>query len=139
MNFLETPELGLVLNTKMTMEEAEIAGAFVDESIALEVLEPAPVHCTLLNNCLHFLVLKARQPGQYRCIADMKCGQQNEACGAYPVQLPQPGDILPYLYPGGFSACLDISKFFHMFLMREEEYFFLRIIHLITGLTYCYR
>jgi hypothetical protein len=49
-----------------------------------------------------------------------------------------PGDILPLMYPGGFSSVIDASTFFHMFLTVDEERKFMGIIHPEIGEHYCY-
>jgi hypothetical protein len=49
-----------------------------------------------------------------------------------------PEDILPRMYPGGFSSVIDASKFFHMFLTVDEEGQFMGIIHPYTGDLYWY-
>jgi hypothetical protein len=40
-----------------------------------------------------------------------------------------PEDVLPRMYPGGFSSVIDVSKFFHMLLTVDEERKFMGIIH----------
>ena len=50
-----------------------------------------------------------------------------------------PDYILPYLYSGGFSASLDLSKYFHMFLTKPEEHKFMGLTHPGTRDTYVYR
>jgi hypothetical protein len=49
-----------------------------------------------------------------------------------------PEDILPRMYPGGFSSVIDASKFFHMFLTVDEERQFVGLIHPDTGDHYWY-
>jgi hypothetical protein len=120
----------------MTTEEHAIAVAFVDELSALGVVGPTTEQ--ILNNCPIFTVPKAGQPGLYRCIADGKRGNINDACVADPVQMSCPEDILPCLYPGGYSAVVDASKYFHMFKTREDEHQYLGIIHPGTGELLCY-
>jgi hypothetical protein len=68
----------------------------------------------------------------------MKKGHQNKSCAAYPVHMACPEDILPRMYPGGFSSVIDASKFFHMFLTVYEELKFMGLIHPDTGDHYCY-
>ena len=139
MNFLKTPLPGLVANAPMNPDELATAIKFVDELISLGVLEEEPYPGNVVNNCSLFLVPKPGQPGQYRCIADMKKGGQNQMVGADPVQMTVPGDILPRLYPNGFSATLDIAKFFHMFPTVEEERPYLGCVHPGTGRMYRYK
>jgi hypothetical protein len=136
MNFMTEPPPGLVENTKMTEAEHKIACDFVDELGRLGVVGPTTEQ--ILNNCPIFTVPKPGQPDQYRCIADGKRGNINDACAADPVQMSCPDDILPFLYPEGFSAVVDASKYFHMFKTREDEYQYLGIIHPGTGEVLCY-
>lgn len=139
MNFLKLPAAHLTQNSRMTPTELETAVDFVDELISLGVLELVPPNETLTNNCPLFLVPKPGQPGQFRCIADMKKGGQNAGCVGDPVQMTSPQIILPLLNEGGFSASLDLAKFFHMFLTVESERNFLGLIHPGTGVHYRYR
>jgi hypothetical protein len=136
MNFLAVPPPILVANANMTPEELACAVSFLDELISLGVLELAARE--LLNTCPLFIVAKPGQPGQYRCIADMKRGHQNDCCVSDPVHLTCPDDILPRMYPGGFSAVVDASKFFHMFLTQDAERQFMGMIHPLTGVHYWY-
>ena len=139
MIFLATPLPGLVSNAPMNDEELATAITFVDELISLGVLEEEPSPENVVNNCSLFLVPKPGQPGQYRCIADMKKGGQNKVVGPDPVQMTSPGDILPRLYPGGYSATLDIANFFHMFPTIETERIFMGCIHPGNGKMYRYK
>ena len=68
-----------------------MAYKFVEELIALGVYERVPPGSVILNNCPLFLVPKPGQPGQWRCIANMKDGGQNEVCVGRPrPPLPTP-------------------------------------------------
>jgi hypothetical protein len=49
-----------------------------------------------------------------------------------------PEDILPQMYPGGFSSVIDASKFLHIFLTVDEERKFMGLIHPYTGDHYWY-
>ena len=129
MNFMENPQPGMVSNQDLKGEELKEAVKFVDELIALRVLQPPPTLLKILNNFPLFLVPKPGQPGQFRTIADGKAGGQNKVCVADPCHMTSPDHILPYLYPGGFSATLDLSKYFHMFLTHPEEYQHLGLLH----------
>jgi len=139
MNFLEFPAPGLVDNPTCNPGETDAMVKFCDELISLGVLEEVPEGAALLNNCPMFTEDKPGQPGQLRCIADAKRGGQNDCCGADPVHLPTPQDILPHLYPGGYSAVIDASKYFHCFLTREDERPYLGMVHPRTGKHYWYR
>lgn len=83
--------------------------------------------------CPLFVVPKLGQPGQWRCIADMKRGGQNACCGLDPTYLPSAKDILPQLYSGGWSAIADASKYFHNYSTLPCERDLIGIIHPITG------
>ena len=117
----------------MTDEQLAIAHQFVDELIALGVYERVPPGSAILNNCPLFLVPKPGQPGQWRCIANMKDGGQNEVCVGDPVHLSQPQDILPHSIPGDISTVIDASKFFHMFRTEAAERKYMGLIHPTTG------
>ena len=129
MNFMDVPTPGLVPNQDLKPEELKEAINFVDELIELHVLLPPPPLLKILNNFPLFLVPKPGQPGQFRTIADGKTGGQNKVCVADPCHMTSPDHILPFLYPGGFSATLDLSKYFHMFLTHPDEHKFLGLLH----------
>jgi hypothetical protein len=131
MNFLISQEGELVLNSVMDDVEQEAAGRSIDELISLGVLLLATG--PLRANCPLFCVDKPNQPGQKRCIADMKRGGQNACIGKDPVYLSQKETILPRLYPGGYSAVADASKQFHNFKTKPSERLYLGCIHPITG------
>jgi hypothetical protein len=132
MNFLVTPEGELKLNAKMDDGEREAAGKFVDKLEALGVLGEA--QGKLKANCALFCVDKGpKQPDEKRCIADMKQGGQNKCIGKDPTFLVQSDDILPHLYPGGWTAIADASKYFHNFKTHPEEHLFLGCIHPVTN------
>jgi hypothetical protein len=137
MNFLIEPTGELVLNATMDELELEAAGKFVDQLMALGVLQAAEGE--LLANCPLFCVDKPFQPGEKRCIADMKSGGQNACIGKDPVYLTQKRSILAMMYANGWSAVADASKQFHNFATRPEERKYLGCIHPITGqqLVYC--
>jgi hypothetical protein len=80
-----------------------------------------------------FTVAKAGQPGQWRVIADMKNGGQNDHIGKDPVHLPKAGGILEKLYTGGWSAIVDASKFFHNFPTHPQDRPYLGCLHPKTG------
>ncbi len=88
-----------------------MAVAFVTELIELGVLiRAADIGVEVCNNFPLFLVPKAGQPGQYRCIADGKRGGQNSNCVPDTCMMTSPDHILQRLYRGGWSAVLDMSK-----------------------------
>jgi hypothetical protein len=87
------------------------------------------------------------QSGDHGCVCDEDdCGTDriNQPCtyrghartGCHTVTCPE--DILPQMYPGGFSSVIYASKKFHMFLTVDEEHKFMGIIHPDTGDHYWY-
>jgi hypothetical protein len=132
MNFLITPEGELQLNSKMDEAERIVAGKFVDELKSLGIL--AKAEGPLKANCALFCVEKGpKQPDEKRCIADMKKGGQNDCIGKDPTFLVRSEDILPHLYPGGWTAIADASKYFHNFKTHPDERLYLGCIHPVTG------
>ena len=136
MNFMILPTGDLVLNNDLEGEQLTVAAKFVDQLIDLGVLEEAD---TILANCPLFCVTKAGQVDEWRPIADMKRGGQNQCCASDPVYFQRGHDILNRLYAGGFSAVADQSKYFHNFLTVPAERPYLGTIHPITGKRYVYR
>ena len=110
--------------------------------IALGVLwEPAndnEVPIDVLTNAPVFTVSKPGQPGQYRCIADMLAGGQNEAVGNDPVILLRASHIIDEMYHGGFSAIFDFSKYFYNFPTRAEDRPYLGLLHPTTEALLAY-
>ncbi len=139
MNFMKPPKPGLIQNQKMNPEELKVATAFVEELRQLGVIERcADFDVELVNNFPLFLVPKPGQPGQWRCIANGKDGNQNEVCVGDPCMMTSPNHILPHLYEGGYSAILDMSKYFHMFNTVVGEWIYLGLLHPVTGEKYFY-
>ena len=138
MNFLKEPTPGLTQNSDMTDEQLVAAGEFVDELISLGVLQMPPKDRETLLNAPLFVLPKAGQPGQWRCIADMLRGGQNMCIGVDPTILPRANDILQSLYRGGYSAVVDMSKYFYQFRTRATERKWLGTIHPVTGTMYEY-
>ena len=122
----------------MTSEQSEIAGAFMDELIGIGAVEEAPLDDPVSATIPLFCVPKAGQPGQWRIIANMKTGGQNDVIGSDPTYLPRVSTILPHLYSGGWSATVDASKIFHQFSVVVTERKYLGTIHSITGKLYRY-
>ena len=104
----------------------------------LKVLREPEEGCEIVANAPLFTVPKPGQPGQYRCIADMLKGGQNESVGSDPVFLPRAPHILEQLYTGGYSAVVDMSKYFWNFRTRAEDRPYLGTLHPTTRrlLTY---
>ena len=130
MIFMESPEPRLVPNQPMDNSQKELAVEFVEELKSLGVLKAAAEHNVKLeNNFPLCLVPKPGQPGQYMYIDNGARGGQNEKCVADPCFMTSPDHILPKLYRNGWSATLDMSKYFHLFLTAREERKFLGLIH----------
>ena len=138
MRFLvELKGIQLEDSPELTEEQLEVVVKFVEELISLGVLEEADG--PLQRVCPLFVVPKPGQPGQWRCIADMRRGGQNEFSSCDPIYMPSSKDILPHMYKGGWSAVADMSKYFHNFLTLPEERNLMGVIHPVTGKHYRYR
>ena len=133
MNFMTQPPHVITPNAPMTDEQVEIAAEFIDELWHIGVFELIPDGCEMLANVPLFTIPKPGQPGQWRVIADMKNGGQNDHIGKDPVHLPKAAGILEKLYTGGWSAIMDASKFFHNFPMHPHDRPYLGCIHPKTG------
>jgi len=131
MRFLLNPGTKLVPNPVMTPEQQAVVEIFVNELLDLGVLRK--VDSPLRRVCPLFVVAKAGQPGQWRCIADMCRGGQNKCCSLDPVYLPCPHDTLPMLYTNGWTAIADASKYFHNNQTLPEERELIGIIHPTMG------
>ena len=138
MNFLKPPSATLVDNAEMTDSELAAATEFVDELVSLGVLRQAEEGMKILSNAPLFVVPKPGQPGQWRCIADMKAGGQNACIGADPCFLPRTRHILDEMYVGGFSAVVDLSKYFHNFPTHPDDRPYLGCIHPVTKILFTY-
>jgi hypothetical protein len=136
MNFLTEPRHQILPNAPMNAEELKVAEEFVDELVALGVLRPptdpdgSPFD--VVTNAPLFTVPKPGQPGQYRCIADMLKGGQNESVGSDPVVLPRASHIIDEMYHGGYSAVYDFSKYFYNYPTRAEDRPYLGLLHPVT-------
>ena len=131
MRFMVDPGTDPVDNSPLTEEQQEVVIKFIEELKELGVLRKATV--PLRRTCPIFVVPKPGQPGQWRCIADMKRGGQNACCSQDPIYLPSCHDILPQLYTGGWSAVADASKYFHNYTTVPQERDLIGIIHPVTG------
>ena len=139
LNFIVSPEGGLVPNPAMDADQMATAVEFVEELIDINVLEAVPDGQVLLRNGPLLVIPKAGQPGQWRVLSDMKRGGQNAYIANDPVLLPRLVDILPALCPGGYLAVVDVSKEFYHFPTRPDERPYLGLIHPSTGKHYWYR
>ena len=138
MNFLKDPVAHLWDNSTTSPSQMEAGVAFVEELIALGVLELAPDDDPIMANAPLFVLPKPGQPGQWRVLANMKDGGQNAAIGSDPVYLPRVDTILPHMYTGGWSAVVDASKFFYQFPTVVSERRYLGLVHPQTGVHYRY-
>ena len=138
MNFLTTPPEGLPPNADMDEEQQAVAGMFVTELVELGICGWAPSDRPVLLNAPLFVVSKEGQPGEWRVIADMHRGGQNECMGNDPVFLPRTAHILDQMYTGGFSAMVDASKFFYQFPTHPEDRPYLELLHPVTKEIYEY-
>jgi hypothetical protein len=84
------------------------------------------------------VVPKEGQPGEWRVIADMLRGGQNECMGNDPVFLPRTAHILDQMYTGGYSAMVDASKFFYQFPTHPDDRPYLGLLHPLTKEIYEY-
>jgi hypothetical protein len=128
MNFLKTPSAEVTDNSEMDDEQICIAEEFINGLVKLGVLMAIPPEEMLANGPL-FCVPKPGQPGQWRIIADMKRGGQNSTIGADPMVFPKTGTILDQMYTGGWSAVVDVSKYFYHFNTRPEDQPYLGCLH----------
>ena len=78
------------------------AAAFVNELLDLGVIWSLEEGMTIVANAPLFVVPKEGQPGQWRIIADMRKGGQNECIGAGSFFLPRTSHILEEIYEGGY-------------------------------------
>ena len=140
MNFMETPTPKLCPNQELKGEALKEAIKFTDELVELGVIREAVPKDKVVNNFPIFLVEKphVEKEKSYRCIADGKAGGQNDVCVGDPCQMTSPDHILPHLYKNGWSGVVDASKYFHMFLTREDEQRFLGLIHPGNNKMYLY-
>ncbi|CAJ1948036.1 unnamed protein product [Cylindrotheca closterium] len=128
-NFVKDPSPCIQPNAPMdaTMEEA--ASAFVDEFMSLGVVRDIDEGRQILTNAPLFVVPKEGQEGQWRVIADMLRGGQNDCVAQDPVYMPQISHIIDEMYTGGYSAVVDLSKFFYNFPTHAEDRPYLGLLH----------
>ena len=137
-NFLVPPPTTLTPNSDMSEAGLVAAGAFVDELLSLGAIRSTEDGMKMLANAPLFVVEKPGQPGQWRVIADMKEGGQNDCIGSDPVFLPRANHILEEMYTGGYSAVVDMSKYFYNIPTHPDDHPFLGLVHPITGALYTY-
>jgi hypothetical protein len=139
MNFLKEPTRHVLPNANLTLEQQIIPGDFADELVTLGVLLPETNTEKVVSNAPLFCLPKAGQPGQWRILADMKLGRQNEVIGSDPTIFSRSDVILmSQLFSGGYSTVVDASKFFYQFATRPAERKYLGLIHPIRMRCYFY-
>jgi hypothetical protein len=132
MNFLTTPPEMIHQNANMDEEQVEIAADFVEELVSLGVLRLPKDAQDIVLNAPFSVVTKPGQPGQWRCTADMLWGGQNQCVGSDPVYLPRAEHILDQMYTDGWSAVLDLSKYFYNFPTHPDDRPYLGTLHPIS-------
>ncbi|CAJ1959796.1 unnamed protein product [Cylindrotheca closterium] len=113
----------------MDEEVLKAAIQFVDELVELGVLRSIDEGLTVLTNAPLFVVGKDGQPGQWRVISDMLQGGQNDCVGQDPVFMPRIAHIVDQKYTEGYSAVVDLSKFFYNFPTHPEDRPYLGLLH----------
>jgi hypothetical protein len=110
-------------------EQPIVAGEFANELITLGVLlAPETAPDKVVVNAPLFCLPKPGQPGQWRVLADMMLGCQNEDIGSDPTTFPHSDVILSQMCSGGHSAVVNASKFFCQFQTHPDEYKYLGLI-----------
>ena len=138
MNFLVTPMHKIEPNGEMDTGQLVVAGQFVDELMDLHVVGQPPPGVVIRATTPLFSLPKDGQPNQWRIIANMKVGGQNEGAVGDPVYLNRPMHILEQLYEGGWSAVIDASKFFYQFAVHPDDYQYLGLTHPMSGELLCW-
>jgi hypothetical protein len=137
-NFLVPPEPQIHPNAPMDANMTQAAADFVDELLTLGVVRDIDEGQRVLTTAPLFVVPKEGQEGQWRVIADMLRGGQNECVGQDPVFLPRVSHMLDQMYTGGYSAVVDLSKFFYNFPTHPDDRPYLGLLHPITDVLYSY-
>ena len=132
MNFLRAPSAVIHDNAPMTDEQTQVAASFVDELLDLAAVQTPAEGRKILTTAPLFVVPKEGQEGEWRVIADMLRGGQNECIGSDPVFLPRISHILDQMYSGGYSAVVDASKYFYQFPTHPDDRPYLGLRHPIT-------
>jgi hypothetical protein len=134
-NFSRDPIALIQPNSDMTEEQIDVSEDFLSELVDLGALLEVDYEYVKTNSPI-FCLPKPGQPGQCRVLADMKKGLQNEAIGSDPTSFPKTVHILEQLYTGGFSAVVDLSKYFYNFPTVPAERCFLGVISSRTSKVY---
>jgi hypothetical protein len=82
----------------------------VDELLNIGALGHLPEEQPIKITMLLFCVPKPGQPGQWRVIANMQDGGQNETVGMDLVYLPWVTHIFDQMYTGSYTAIVDALK-----------------------------
>jgi hypothetical protein len=107
MNFLESPQAAIHENAAMDEEQIQVAANFVDELMDLGAVQTPTEGREILTTAPLFVVPKEGQEGEWRVIADMLRGGQNECIAGDPVYFPYFGSNVYWgLFCG--SGCLQI-------------------------------
>ena len=135
MNFLkQEPQAMIDDNAPMDAEQTRVAAEFVEALLDLGVVQTPREGRQVLSTAPLFVVPKEGQEGQWRVIADMLRGGQNECIAGDPVFLPRISHILDQMYLGGYdSAVVDASKYFYQFPTHPDDRPYLGLKHPITG------
>jgi hypothetical protein len=106
-------DLGVPKQWLMVNEQIEIEEEFIVELVYLGVLLEVDDEYAK-TNAPTFCLPKPGQPGQWRVLADMKKGRQNESMGADPTVSPRTLHILSMMYAGDYTD-IDMSKYVYNF------------------------
>jgi hypothetical protein len=106
MNFLREPKAFIHDNGNMNEEPTLEAGEFTDELLDLGVIQTPKEGRIILTMAPLFVVPKEGQEGQWRVIANMLEGGQNECISGDPVFLPLGSDVHGWIFGGG--RCIQI-------------------------------
>jgi hypothetical protein len=101
MHFLRDPIACIHPNLAMTPDQARVGGAFLDKLWELGIAAEQPANDPVLTTAPLFCVPKPHQLNEWRVIANMKEGGQNECVGTDPVYLNRPTHILEQMYARG--------------------------------------
>jgi hypothetical protein len=134
MNFMCPPRAVIHENAGMDEEQTQVATNFVEELLDLGAVQTPTEGRTILTTAPLFVVPKEGQEGEWRVIADMLRGGQNECIGGDPVFLPRISHILDQMYTGGYSAVVDASKYFYQFPTHPDDRPFLGLRHPRSGI-----
>ena len=133
MNFLRSPKAVIHDNAKMDEEQTQVAANFVEELMDLGTVGTPEEGREILTTAPLFVVPKEGQEGEWRVIADMLRGGQNECIAGDPVFLPRISHILDQMHAGGCSAAVDASKYFYQFPTHPDDRPFLGLRHPVSG------